>query len=65
MLRFTKGGTHGSPRFWYYITFELKSKERMELRVKLPDYVDIDEGDEGNLRYQGTRFIGFTNKWRY
>ena len=43
----------------YYITFEVTSGDRMELRVQDADYGMISEGDCGRLTFQGTRFLGF------
>ena len=36
----------------YYVTFEVKSGDRME-------YGQMAEGDVGELSFQGTRFLGF------
>lgn len=43
----------------YYVTFEVASGDRMELRVQDADYGMISEGDYGKLTFQGTRFLGF------
>ncbi|MCD7829110.1 MAG: DUF2500 domain-containing protein [Clostridiales bacterium] len=43
----------------YYITFQVRSGDRMELRVSGKDYGQIVEGDFGMLTFQGTRFLGF------
>jgi hypothetical protein len=43
----------------YYATFELAGGERKELEVKGRDYGLFAEGDRGQLRHQGTRFLGF------
>lgn len=43
----------------YYVTFEFKSGDRMELAVKGSEYGYLAEGDKGNLRFQGTRYISF------
>jgi hypothetical protein len=43
----------------YYTTFELAGGERKELEVKGRDYGQFAEGDKGQLRHQGTRFLGF------
>lgn len=43
----------------YYVTFQVESGDRMELRVNRKDYGMIAEGDFGKLTFQGTRFIDF------
>ena len=53
----TNGHRHTSTS--YYVTFQTKSGERMELRVAGREYGMIAEGDAGNLTFQGTRYLGF------
>ena len=43
----------------YYVTFQVESGDRMELRVSGYEYGMIVEGDVGRLSFQGTRFLGF------
>ena len=43
----------------YYVTFEVKSGDRMELAVTGKEYGQMAEGDIGELSFQGTRFLGF------
>ena len=43
----------------YYVTFEVESRDRMELRVPDREYGLLAEGDTGRLTFQGTRFKGF------
>ena len=43
----------------YYVTFEVKSGDRMELHVPGTEYGLLVEGDNGNLSFQGTRYLGF------
>ncbi len=43
----------------YYVTFEVKSGDRMELSVTGKEYGMMAEGDVGELSFQGTRFLGF------
>jgi hypothetical protein len=43
----------------YFITFQVQSGDRMELKVQGADFGLLAEGDAGNLTFQGTRFIGF------
>ncbi len=43
----------------YYVTFEVESGDRMELRVNGAEYGQLAEGDRGRLHFQGTRHLGF------
>ena len=43
----------------YYVTFQVQSGDRMELYVSGQDYGMLAEGDNGNLTFQGTRYLGF------
>ena len=43
----------------YYVTFEVESGDRMELRLEGHEYGLLVEGDEGKLSFQGTRYLGF------
>jgi len=43
----------------YYVTFQVESGDRMELRVSGNEYGMLVEGDYGNLTFQGTRYLGF------
>ena len=43
----------------YYITFQVDSGDRMELRVDGREYGMLVEGDRGDLSFQGTRYLGF------
>ena len=43
----------------YFVTFEMKSGERVEFGLDGRDYGLLAEGDEGTLDYQGTRYLGF------
>ncbi|MGG3914196.1 DUF2500 domain-containing protein [Rossellomorea vietnamensis] len=54
-----KGGGESRAYSHYYITFEVESGDRMELKVKDMDYGMLVEGDEGELTFQGTRYLGF------
>ena len=53
---------HTSTSTTYYVTFEVCSGDRMELRLQGHEYGLIVEGDRGELTFQGTRFLGFTRK---
>ncbi len=43
----------------YYVTFQVESGDRMELHVAGHEYGLLAEGDNGNLTFQGTRYLGF------
>ena len=43
----------------YYVTFQVESGDRMELRMSGRDYGMLFEGDRGTLHFQGTRYLGF------
>ena len=43
----------------YYVTFQVQSKDRMELHVSGHEYGMLVEGDQGLLSFQGTRYLGF------
>lgn len=43
----------------YYVTFQFTSGDRSEFEVKGTEYGMLVEGDEGNLTFQGTRFLNF------
>lgn len=46
----------------YYVTFEVKSGDRMELNMTGPEFGLLAEGDFGELTFQGTRYLGFQRK---
>ncbi|QUA53319.1 DUF2500 domain-containing protein [Aristaeella lactis] len=52
-------GSDSSTSTWYYVTFELENRERIEFPVLGKDYGMLTEGDCGSLTYQGTRYKGF------
>ena len=52
-------GVHHSTSTAYYVTFEVASGDRMELKVKGNEYGMLAEGDHGQLSFQGTRYLGF------
>ena len=43
----------------YYVTFQVDSGDRMELRLQGHEYGLMIEGDTGKLTFQGTRFLEF------
>lgn len=53
---------HSSTSTSYYVTFEFKNGERLELKLYGKEYGLISEGDRGILSFQGTRFISFERK---
>lgn len=46
----------------YYATFELPTGERREFWIAGKEYGLLCEGDEGVLRRQGTRYLGFERR---
>ena len=50
---------HYSTSSTYYVTFQVASGDRMELNMTGPQYGLLIEGDQGNLTFQGTRFLSF------
>ncbi|MBR6708549.1 MAG: DUF2500 domain-containing protein [Clostridia bacterium] len=52
-------GNHNSHSHSYYVTFEVQSGDRMELRMTGREYGMLAEGDFGVLSFQGTRYLGF------
>lgn len=47
----------------YYVTFQVDSGDRMELKVKGTEYGMLIEQDRGKLTFQGTRYLGFKRVW--
>ena len=47
----------------YYVTFQVESGDRMELRVMGHEYGLLCEGDRGQLTFQGTRYLGFEREF--
>ena len=56
------GHHHHHTTTTYYITFEVDSGDRMELRVDGAEYGLLVEGDLGELTFQGTRYLGFERR---
>ena len=48
----------------YYVTFEVQSGDRMELRVPDTEYGMLTEGDKGSLTFQGTRYLSYVRDTR-
>ena len=53
------GAMHTSTSTSYYVTFQVESGDRVELRVSGLEYGQLAEGDQGRLTFQGTRYLGF------
>ena len=55
-------GAHGyatTSATTYYVTFQVESGDRLELRLSGTEYGQLAEGDTGKLSFQGTRYLGF------
>ena len=50
---------HTSTSTTYYVTFQVASGDRIELRMAGHQFGLIVEGDQGKLTFQGTRFLDF------
>ncbi len=55
--------SHSTVRSSYYVTFEFESRDRLELLVDSYNYGMMVEGDKGILKFQGTRFLGFSRSY--
>ena len=55
----TNQNMHSSSSTTYYVTFEVESGDRMELRMQGNQYGMLVEGDKGKLTFQGTRYLEF------
>ena len=53
------GHHHHHTSTTYYVTFQVESGDRMELHMAGNEYGMLVEGDQGNLSFQGTRYLGF------
>ncbi len=58
-VRHNNANGHHSTSTTYYVTFQVESGDRMELKVKGHEYGMLIEGDRGSLSFQGTRYLGF------
>ncbi len=56
------GHHHHTTSTTYYVTFQVESGDRMELRMTGQEYGLLIEGDWGNLSFQGTRYLGFERR---
>lgn len=56
----TRGGSgNSSAHTSYYVTFEVQSGDRLELKMNGRDYGQLADGDFGLLSFQGTRYHTF------
>lgn len=55
-------GYHTTSSTYYYVTFQVDSGDRMELKVDGSEYGILVEGDCGRLSFQGTRYLGFERR---
>lgn len=55
-------GYHTDSQAWYYITFRIAGGDRIEFLVSSSEYGMLTEGDEGDLSFQGTRYLAFERK---
>lgn len=46
----------------YYVTFQFGGGDRMEFLVSGSEYGMLMEGDQGDLSFRGTRYLGFERK---
>ncbi|QBP39989.1 DUF2500 domain-containing protein [Paenisporosarcina antarctica] len=59
----TSGGAgDSSARTSYYVTFQMDSGDRMELKMNGKEYGMLAEEDLGTLTFQGTRYQGFERR---
>jgi len=54
--------THHHTSTDYFVTFELESGERIEFEVSGSESGVLIEGDDGELTYQGSRYLGFVRR---
>jgi hypothetical protein len=51
-----RGGGETRAYSQYFVTFEVESGDRMELKVKDNEFGMLVEGDQGELTFQGSRY---------
>jgi hypothetical protein len=56
------GREHHSASTTYYLTFEMPEGQRIEFEVSGSEFGLVAEGDQGTLRHQGTRYLGFARR---
>ena len=62
VLLFSIGAVYGLQECSYYVTFQVESGDRMEFHVTGQQFGLLLEGDQGNLSFQGTRYLGFERR---
>lgn len=61
----TRGGSgNSSAHTSYYVTFEVQSGDRLELKMNGRNYGQLADGDFGLLSFQGTRYHTFERQKR-
>lgn len=55
----TNNHMHHTTSTTYYVTFQVESGDRIELKVTGSEYGMLVEKDQGELTFQGTRYLGF------
>ena len=60
--RGSTGMHHTTHSTAYFVTFQVESGDRMELRMAGHEFGMLIEGDRGMLSFQGTRYLGFERK---
>ena len=62
-FRRSSSSTSSSSGFtFYYVTFEVQSGDRMELKIAGTEYGLLAEGDYGDLTFQGDNYLAFFRK---
>lgn len=56
------GHHHNTKSTTYYVTFEVRGGDCLELKIPRDEYGLLVEGDIGVLSFQGTRYLGFERK---
>jgi len=56
----TRGGKETNSYSQYFVTFEFESGDRVEFQVTGEEYGQLVEGDNGEIQFQGTRYLGYT-----
>lgn len=59
-----RGGGETRAYSQYFVTFEVESGDRMELKVKDNEFGMLVEGDQGELTFQGSRYLGFVRHFQ-
>lgn len=57
-------GFHTTSHTTYYVTFQVESGDRMEFVVSGTEYGVLVEEDQGQLSFQGTRYLSFDREYQ-